>query len=339
MILFFSDLHLDDRPMLSKIDSNSLNSRLNEGLNILDQILQLAKSKGIRHVVHLGDLTEKKDRIPSHIINSFSGKIQDFSNSKVDFFSLLGNHDFSLRSHPNFKFLSYSYMGPHFYLIDDRTVFSLDNNRIGMIPFRRDWKEFLLDLDWVNGQDPDIVCFHQTLEGSSFSSGKKAEGFSWIRYFKKNIVYLSGDVHCPQNLYDRVQYLGSPYPTSFGEDGDRFVWLWDKKKLSSIRLKYPDFVTVELGSFPEKEKIAENYVRVVGKGTLSQEVRENCRKILMSYGAKGISFLSIPTEKQKEKKRIESVTDEEIIREFVLKEDPPNRQKILNVGLKLIGVQ
>ena len=118
-------------------------------------------------------------------------------------------------------------------------------------------------------------------------------------FFNPKTLYISGHVHKCQAI-GQVQYVGSPYQIRFSDEGqNRFIWLLNSKtkKLAPIKLKYPEFKSLDVRSFPDQwdkaTNLEGNYIRVVGDVPTSQwgpEIKNDIRFKLQGAGARGISF-------------------------------------------------
>ena len=100
--LIYSDLHLHERKEFGRIDDKTgLNIRLVEGLDILQQIIDIINAHPeIKFVYFLGDIFELKDKVPNHILLEFQKKLEEIERTNVIHFALLGNHDYNIIKYP-----------------------------------------------------------------------------------------------------------------------------------------------------------------------------------------------------------------------------------------------
>ncbi len=321
--LLFSDLHLHDRKEFSRVDPiTGLNTRLAEGLSILDQIIEVCKMPSIKHAFFLGDVFERKDSISNHILIEFGKRLEQFTEIGVVLFCLRGNHDFSL---PNYPILSLFENEPYFHFVDKLSEI-LD--KIVFIPFHREWEDFEKDWKDIDKLKPDVVCFHQEIPGGVYESSKPIPGI-WTLKTDPDILYLSGHLHRPQKVHG-IQFLGGPYPIKFSEENqDRFIWLYNSKtkQLRPLKLKYSEFISVgyyDFG-FPKKDiwwdTVANgNYVRVLGevkKENFDPDSKKKIREALEKAGAKAVTFnIKIKQKNQPEILEESILEDTELIQKY-----------------------
>lgn len=294
--IFFSDLHLHDRKEFSRIDpTTGLNTRLTEGLNILDQIiLILTEHPKINKVYNLGDVFELKDRVPNHILIEFKERMEDIT-SRVKLVSLMGNHDFNIQDYPILSLFDWE--GSKFI---NKAGW---DGEIYFIPFQRYWEDFRRNWIEIHKQamlKPTIICIHQDIPNAVYETGKQIDGI-WDLKTDPDILYISGHLHKPQKVHG-IQFLGSPYPIRFSdEDSDRYIWLYNSetKQLKPIQLNYSKFVSLEYYGldFPKKEDLKpivnNNYVRIIGKvrkEDISNNDRIKIKSELEKLGAKVVVF-------------------------------------------------
>lgn len=341
--LFFSDFHLHERKEFSRIDPiTGLNTRLTEGLNILDQIIEIIDKHHINSIYHLGDVFELKDRVPNHIIIEFQTRLLAIT-SKHRFFSLLGNHDFNL---PNYPILSIFESGNNDFNFINKPG-SIDSS-LYVIPFQRNWEDFKREWKKAHEFPISILLIHQDIPGGVYETGKSIGGV-WDLETDPGILYLAGHLHKPQKVHG-IQFLGSPYPTKFlpQDDGDYYIWLYNSKtkQLRPLQLNYSKFISLnyyelDYPNYPIdfKEIIQDNYVRIVGevnKEDIDPKIKKDIKINLEKLGAKAVIFnIKI---KQQSQTKIESKTleggDKEIISQYA-KENVSDLdvKRLIDVGM------
>ena len=362
--LFFSDLHLHERAEFSQVTPSGLNSRFAEGLDVLRQILfdVPEKYRNIENIVFLGDLFHLKDRIPTHMLVEFRRIMDDLRSNKeaqpdknpsrrVVF--LRGTHDYNL---PEYSIMEL-FDGVGFQFIDEPCGFHIEGeNRVPVeccfIPYIRDSKEFKAAWEQAteylkslqNFDGPRMVLFHQDVAGALYESGMESrEGASGIRTWP-GIIYLGGHIHEAQKL-GRIQYLGDPYPTKFGESNAKFVWLFDSetRELRPIQVNYPMFQDV-----PCVEELTEdvkgNYVRIVGEITETENLEYDRREVLEEanrLGAKFLTFSGLKVLRQRWESLVEEGEegdDEKIIEGYFRKaETELDKDRLIKTSLEIFG--
>jgi len=340
--LIFADPHIHERKEFSFVNFMGLNSRLYEGLLVLENIIRIAEEEGVHDIFCLGDLFELHDRIPNHVLQETREII---GRSPVPFHLLLGNHDFSLEKYPtpqNF------YSVPNLDIIHKPGVREIGDETIGFIPFQRDYKRFE---EWWNKMvDPvssypsvSMILFHQDVPGASYSSGIKVKAEGKLKT-KPGIVYIGGHIHKPQWIRvgtEKIHYVGSPYQINFGEEGEEkrvFIFESQGQKIKERKIEgAPKFLTLDFFEEPD-ERVKGNYVRITGEVPYedwrSFDKREATKKI-EEMGAKSVTW-NIKTKRRKRKgKEIISQQDESIIKEFINGLDVKNKKFLLDVGMEV----
>lgn len=342
--LFLADLQLGERKDLNVPTASGLNSRLLEGIDIVNQVGEVAKKYSVKRIFLLGDVFELKDRIPARIMILFAEAVAKFT---CPLTILKGNHDFAeddyapirlLEREGKVKFIAAPYI----------------NMEIAFLPYFRkyetfteEWKKLHGTIKGDTGFDVGVklFLFHNTVPGSKFANNRKAEGEFDLPTFA-NIRYLAGDIHLPQKV-GPIQYLGSPYQVDFGEEGqDKFVYLYKAHEdtLVPVELNYPKFVNVELdeqGCYPAipKDVLEGNYVKL--KGEVLKEYKEAVeytkKQIEKGYNPKFV--ISTVKYRADKKARIETVKSDHqaVLSEFLQQSETElDKQKLLEEGLDLI---
>ncbi len=337
-ICLFSDLHLDDRKDFEKIDSTTgLNIRLVEGLEILDQIFLLKKDyPSIITYLSLGDIFERKDKIPNHILLAFKERLAKKPKDTA-FVNLLGNHDSNLKNFSALKIFDTDF----FQLIEN--YFDIPDSKAAFISYQRDFKIFRTLWNEAHLYNLKYLFFHQELPGGVYESGKIIENDLHNLPFNQNITYISGHLHLPQKV-GQVLYLGSPYPTKFlDKPRDHFIYLLNSQtnEMKEVKLNYSDFITLPPFSDIDPSDVFNNYIRIKGEinqQDWSMEIRDKIKKDLESYGAKAIIF-DVKVRRQKTKTKISSArTDDEIIKEYFIaeaKEQKLDGEKAVTTALEI----
>lgn len=294
-VLIFSDLHLHERKEFRQIDETTgLNTRLLEGLNILDQIIDVVREHNIKVVKFLGDVFELKDRIPSHYLIEFKKRIEALSGWS-DLTFLIGNHDFNLPKYPVIEVFNEVIVG-------EPCVYEESIGNIAYIPFQRSMEDFWKVWTAFLNLEPNIVFFHQEFPGAIYDSGKTISGSrNLLGMFRPGTLYFSGHLHNHQKV-GPINFVGNPYHKTFSDEGTKkYVWLLNSKtkKTAPLKLKYPEFISFDIndaemwsGECPNPPKISGNYIRVAGEAEAYEwppENRKALREFFLAQGAKGFS--------------------------------------------------
>lgn len=183
--------------------------------NVFEDIQRLLKRDVDKHVYILGDLTDRRDRHPSDLVNRLIDTFGNLTKQGAKITVLEGNHDRPLYANkPYWSFLSAI---PNVTFIRTPTA----DGRLLLLPFadpkipeqspRTVWQGITMDLYRA------AFC-HQTFRGASIGDDRVYQGdLSVAGLFPPSLRVYSGDVHIPQQL-GHLTYVGSPHPIKFGDE-------------------------------------------------------------------------------------------------------------------------
>ncbi len=191
----------------------------------------------------LGDLTDRKDKHPSVLVNRIVDELQRLA-KVAPVYILRGNHDCIDPNDPFFRFISG--------LKDVFFITSLiQTSEVGTIPswFKPPSKHNYIfvphdregDVDWedLDFENADFVLLHQTINGVLASNGRRLDGLSTKLFRRAKGLVLSGDIHVPQKV-GKVIYIGSPYHIHFGDRFEpRVLLVTGKGRLKVLRFPAP----------------------------------------------------------------------------------------------------
>jgi len=334
--LFFSDLHIDNRKELSVIEKNGLGSRLNEGLFILDKIIDIVNKNKIKNVLILGDLFEKKDNLDNCVLLEVSHRINILANHAKIFY-LLGNHCFRDEKYPNISIFS-----DQINIISKPCIKIIENKRIAFLPFQRKEAVFVNMWNDLHESNFDIFCFHNDLPRFNHIT-KKVSGLKLP--IKKEVLYFAGHNHDPYNI-ENIQYLGSPCHVNFNDSGkNKYIWLFDSKtkKIEQVMVNSTKFITINYKDLMENNflptNINKNYVKITGEAkdwdlTIKNNWREKLEK---EYDAKMVLF-DVIVKKDRSPRKETIRNNEKVIEDYMknIKIDL-EKNKLIEIGNNLLN--
>lgn len=197
--LLTADLHLTDR----ECDEYRW--------GIFETLTQLANDNRVDVIGILGDLSDRKDRHASRLINRLVDSLQILSNdTNTDIEIIEGNHDAPLEGTPYWSFLSS--ISRVDYIVEP--TFDI-HDEIWYLPFSSDplydWKNLPL-------AKAKYIFMHQTVSGSMIEGDRVlTDGSKLPPLPRGKTLVFSGDVHRPQNV-GPITYVGAPYPVRFNEN-------------------------------------------------------------------------------------------------------------------------
>jgi len=232
-ILIVADPHLHTWSSFNLNKASELSRRLQEQDDILSQICNLAEDRKVDSVEILGDIFHKVGEIPVLCLNIFDTFLTTLDDLEIPYHITTGNHDLVVRDNPEW----YHSATQLFDKCDDEVYGQLKIKRVG-------YSEHL-DYDQVKGYD--LVFLHKTPYGSKYGNYTFDEGVDWKTLSENNRLVFFGHIHERQELSKNCIVVGSPMHLTFGDVGERGVYIVDTDtwSIEFIKLKYPEFRNVE----------------------------------------------------------------------------------------------
>jgi DNA repair exonuclease SbcCD nuclease subunit len=218
------DVHLNEWDEFSTILPNGLNSRLQVGLDAIDQIATAAEGNVM---VIAGDLFHTREEISVQVLYRAGEAIRRAATLCREVLILVGNHDQHLkdgRVHSLGTFQS-----DNVRVIDSPELVSISGfGKVAFMPYTHDYEKFgEVYRDLVEGASCGLSILHADIIGFEMNSGfVSAKGitpkFTLDAGSDEDVIKLcvSGHYHKPQKFGDlNVYYVGSPYQMDRSEAG------------------------------------------------------------------------------------------------------------------------
>lgn len=294
----------------------------------------------------LGDVTERKDRHPSSVVNRVTACLDKLVDMRCNVRILKGNHDYVDADNPFFGFIDkhtgITYIKEPW---DDNPTSILSNLYLPHSPNPdKDWAD-------VNFKECKTIFMHQGVEGCVYANQHESlhgipKTFFEDRGFKGKVY--SGDIHVPQSVTDRIEYVGAPYSVRFGDHYRGRVLLDTGKKVTSL---YPDFLikwSLEICDVSDLEeydicigdrikvRVMLDRVDVHRYKDMPLQIKEFCEKKeaeFLGVTAKIIGEEQIKKSNKKRKRKDES--DIDILHRFGTSEKLTDEQK--DMGVEIIN--
>ncbi len=247
-ILFFSDLHLANHGQFSTRLANGLNSRLVDGLNVVDQAAKICKERDVAVCVFLGDMYHHRARIETDVLVLGYLAMQRLAQAVKRLVVVVGNHDQNARLGDLHSLEALK----QFALVRDApgSVVWGSLNAFA-IPYMADSDQMRKALAEV--PKCDLLLLHQpvaeALPGPTNSQGKVTISLGDIPFDQVRYV-VSGDIHKRQWLANgQFLYVGSPMQHNFGErdDAKSFTlfdtdtWAFEEVPTDAPRFRWYEF--------------------------------------------------------------------------------------------------
>ena len=183
-----------------------------------------------------GDLTDAKDRHGAKLVNRLHANVLRLE-ERFRVIILKGNHDYYDADHPFFEFLGSS--SDIAFVADVRKI-KLSIGSALFVPAGVRWD---FDIPKV-----DYLFTHATFSGAKAENGRSLTGVdpAVLRGFRGKV--WSGDIHVPQTLAGgKIEYVGAPYHTRFGDDFEpRVVRVDDDGRATDLHFPAPRKVSLTI---------------------------------------------------------------------------------------------
>ena len=259
------DVHLNEWDEFSTILPNGLNSRLQVGLDSIDQITKAAEGEVL---VIAGDLFHTREELSVQVLFRAGEAIRRASEMCKEVILLVGNHDQHLkdgRVHSLGTFES-----DNVRVVDSPEIYHIDGfGDVLFMPYMNDYETFgsvysKLTSE-LTGRGNNLSILHADIVGFEMNSGfistrGVTPQFTLDAGGSTNIIDLcvSGHYHKPQKFGDlNVHYVGSPYQMDRSEAGHekRYLIVSEDLAVTSVPFKgLPVFRKVSLKEASEIKK-------------------------------------------------------------------------------------
>lgn len=314
--LIFSDLHLHAHK--DRID------RLDNCIQVLDWIFEVAEERGCDNIFFLGDLFHERDKIDVlNYLRTFECFMKHMleDGKDIDVFLLVGNHDMYHKTRWDVNSVRPLSALPNLHVIQSPLSVTFGDTKINWLPHTENPLEHL-EVFKEEGVG-DILLSHLAVHGAltNLFYGTKSDVI--VEYDNDMVMVdasvfdpwdmtILGHYHGAQKLNDKVEYVGSPLQLSFGE-------AFQKKHVILLNLETKQKEYVE-NTFSPKHLIVSpddinneaydldgNFVRLAVEDTGRKDIIDIRRKVASE--AKPLSF----DVKKKDTKRPEVEEDASII--------------------------
>lgn len=217
-ILLFADLHMCSRASIINKWGKVYPARLENCINSINWIEELATEHKCDYVINLGDFFDKPD-LNSETITA----CKEIKWSNIPHYSLVGNHDASTSS---LIFNSTnSLLGPNHKVISHPQLLPLENCIICFLPYivecdRKPIKEYLSKIDKTD--QPIIILSHNDISGIQLGPVVSRTGFTLDEIEDSCSLFINGHLHNGQKLSSKVINLGNLTGKDFGEDASKY---------------------------------------------------------------------------------------------------------------------
>jgi DNA repair exonuclease SbcCD nuclease subunit len=299
-LLIFSDLHAHSFRHYSTTLDNGRNSRLEDTINILEEIYNACKTYEVNSVIFCGDCFHARGNINVQTFNAVYEQFGKLCSISHHFAMLVGNHDQANAVgdvHSAYAF------GSMLMVLDKPKWYTFDGYgeelHILAIPFHEN-KEIVLEqikVGSLNAPKGQRICVaHLGISGAN-------PGANFVLISPDNVTVNAfsgncflqtflGHYHMPQELIPGINYVGATHQHNWGDvDQKRGFFLWDTPEGDADDFHEPRFV--ELTSSPKfvrflfskpptPEQVKGNFVQIIYNEEPTKEQWDKAKNFLTS---------------------------------------------------------
>lgn len=272
-VLCFTDIHFGKRQ--NSRDHNEA------ALLTVDEIIRICMSRGIRHVVFLGDWHDSRTTLDVSTLN-FSHAALTALNDFLDgvdgkMFFIIGNHDLYYRNTRDIHSIPFVNEFDNIELVEHPKTVSIENTPILMLPWLGEEDDVDKILKETNAR---IIMGHQEWSGFRWNPKSFAltEGLNPSLVAKFDLV-LSGHYHLRQQQ-GNIHYIGSCMQHDFGDVGsERGYMIINLDDLQSIEFiendVAPRFVELNVeDALRNLNLLRDNHVKLIETRPIDPELQE-----------------------------------------------------------------
>ena len=267
-LLILSDAHIH-KHRLGSIYVDGVNSRLTDGLRILDWCLNQADVEGCDFILFSGDLFHISPP-PSDVMNHVLERLQPYADRMV---MIAGNHDLGGLQYSDEYCVPFRVLrewGAS--ILDGVHTVDLGSVSVGGQHYRRG------GVDWSIVPEADILLLHGTVKGSTLDNGYVFDdGLASHTWQDKCRLAIVGHVHKP--YYSKQQKFlipGSIMAVDLGDTSERGCWILDtdtfEPKMLPVSYTLPyeapepsdNPTQQELAELPDEGNVLEEYAKKFG---------------------------------------------------------------------------
>lgn len=247
--LVLSDLHFGNHKEFSSINEDGFNTRFIHQIKSIESILLDAERKKCNGIIMVGDLFHRRGLVETEVINR-TRKLFNKVWIKQALF-LAGNHDITISNNEFFSSTSFMFLKNEIIFHNIIQPISFSENKdlsFHFIPYQptRELFEDSMETVLASLTKENILFIHQKIDGAEHNRSILSSVIKPNMIPKNKFVHvICGDIHKPQKI-QHINCIGAPYHMDFGDEGSRYYYILEGKKLDKYENKYhPKFVTVD----------------------------------------------------------------------------------------------
>lgn len=347
MILFFTDIHINETATFSTATETGFSVRQLESIQCFQDVVDTLKDPKYKFeaVVFGGDMFHKVGNSISTSDLTCATKCvlmvqEECIRQGINFYIIPGNHDCAGNDGNFHKLISFK---PY------KNIEVIDSfSEIGdyvFMPYAYDDNEANSFLEGIKDKENKIVFSHLELKDVPLGNGLTSSHGASIKTMAKFKTVLQGHYHVPQSPAKNIIVAGSCHKTSFKDPGGGSMIIYDKENNTYARKPFtvPSWYTFDDDNIEDiKDLDPNNYVKVIVSSENILTMNGITREYLKQF--KGAEIV-IDVQKISLKKRlsnqenIEEESEEEILHRFIDSSKVPeeDKQELVEIGLDLIA--
>jgi DNA repair exonuclease SbcCD nuclease subunit len=283
-VVIYSDIHVHPHKAGSRQLESGISSRLQDCIDVLDQVYTYAHENGITKVLFAGDLFHTRRAVDTSAFNAVYARMAHWADQGILTIAIPGNHDCYDRRGGGIH--SLEPLCDIIQVIDSPQWVRLSKDTYAIcMPYVHERAAFVEALNTAIDARPKranraVGMFHQAIHGGVLNAGKIAhhhDGPIQVSDLRPDVldrVFL-GDFHIPQCLLeDQVYYVGATLQHGWRDVGNPcgFVVLdLDDLSMERVPTNYPEFVQLGVGDLDSAPD--DSFVRVTCSPTQEEYVR------------------------------------------------------------------
>jgi DNA repair exonuclease SbcCD nuclease subunit len=206
-----------------------------------DTFFPTLRERGIRTIIHGGDLFERRKFINFHVLyRTRTEFLEVLDAGGYDTHLLVGNHDTYFRDSNDVNSLTelLHKRYPNFHIYEEPQEIVFDGLRMLFVPWLNE-SNMPTGLDMIKRSKAPVLIGHLEVSGFHMDQTQICEHGMDRAVFKRFKRVFSGHFHHPSKE-GNIQYLGSPYEMTFADVNDpRGFYIFDTKTLELEFIENP----------------------------------------------------------------------------------------------------
>lgn len=349
MILFFTDLHINETAQFSAMTDNGFTVRQKEAIQACQDVVNLLRDPQYHFtaVVFGGDWFNPVGNQISITNMATATKCMTMIQNEcirlgIMFYVLTGNHDSSSRENAS----GFHKLAPFKHYQNIKIVENLEivDNMV-FLPYMYDDSAANAFLEQIEDKENKIAFSHLEIKDYELINGMKTTrgaSFDMLKQFKQ---VLQGHYHTPSTPAPNIIVAGSTQKTSFKDPGGGTIVLYDEDTGSTKRVPFTvsSWYTFDDDDIEELKKLSfDNYVKITISSEsilkfagITKEYLSNFKGVEKVIDVQKISGKKIKRDEELQKRE----TEEEVLSRFIELANVPleDKQTLTEVGLELIA--